>query len=120
MKLDAGQRKLACKLWAHACHQVQQLELERLELLSNFNPFDAQPAAWQAPFGAHMPRRSKAVEQSVKLAENARLQLEVIRNASLVWIWQVCSPDNGARLICRASPDVPDVISALRALATGR
>ncbi|KAK9836551.1 hypothetical protein WJX74_002923 [Apatococcus lobatus] len=119
MKLDTSQTRLASKLWNHTCHLVQQLELERLELVSSFNPFDTQPLAWQAPLEAHWPRQSRAMEQSVKLAENEQRQLEVVRNASLIWVWQVCSPDNGARLICRSSPNPPDVISALRTVATG-
>ena len=54
---------------------------------------------------------------AAQLGLNKKLQQAAVCRACRVFTWQICSPDNGARLICASSPYGPDLTAALRAVA---
>ncbi len=57
------------------------------------------------------------VIQVAELTENALLQLEILRHASRVLSWQICSPDTMAQILVHAWPAFPDLLGTLKAMA---
>ncbi|KAK9830835.1 hypothetical protein WJX74_009251 [Apatococcus lobatus] len=121
LRLDRRQVQLTRKVWAETCRAVEELETERRNLLSVISPADVQHLAWQQPTSTTQSSRAQLVmNHAAKLAENARLQQEIVRHGSRVFIWQVCTPDTAARINLRTYPAVPDLVATLRAVATSK
>lgn len=113
MELSGTQTRIAQKVWGDASQTLSQLEFERTAILSRVDA-----AGQQAAFPQTATRTCQLLQQVAELSENAQLQLEVARNASRKFVWQVCSPDNLARLCCFYWPVFPDLMHCLRAAGT--
>lgn len=116
IKLDPRQAWQAQVLWAQVCRTVERLETDRRQLLSNLSSADSQVLTSQKPIETHL-RIRRAMGIAAQLGENEKLQQAAVRRACRIFTWQICSPDNGARLICTSSPYGPDLTAALRAVA---
>ncbi|KAK9865669.1 hypothetical protein WJX84_006738 [Apatococcus fuscideae] len=117
LRLDRHQAETARQVWAEATIQLNRLAAERAELLSQIRMGDAQPLAWQEPVLCGAPNTAKLLGQAAQLTQNAYQQRAVLRHASRLCIWQICSPDTLARVIHHAWPGFVDVLGLLQAIA---
>ncbi|KAK9819539.1 hypothetical protein WJX74_007563 [Apatococcus lobatus] len=117
IKLDARQTWLARNLWAQICSTVECLEAERQRLVCILNSADVQLQARHMYEGSQACRISRAMGIAAQITENEKLQQAAVRRGCRIFVWQICSPDNAARLICASSPYAPDLTAALRTIA---
>ncbi|KAK9826080.1 hypothetical protein WJX74_010878 [Apatococcus lobatus] len=117
LQLDSHQIDMARHVWKQSQARLSSLRAERAELIAQVNLYDAEPEAWQATTPYTRPRTETLIQQTAALAENAVLEQEVLRHASRIFAWQVCTPDAVARAICHNFPALPNSSAALQAIA---
>lgn len=117
LHLDDCQIEMARPVWRQASAQLGKLQAQRAEILSQIQLNDTQPLMWHDPARYRASHTVTLLEQVAELTENALLQQEVLRHASRLCAWQVCSPDTLAHAICHAWPAFPDLLMTLKTIA---
>ena len=103
------------RVWSEAAEALAKLREEQAEITSRMGSLYEHPTTQS--FNLASFRDGTLLRQVAELSENARLQVEVALNATRKLVWQVCSPENMARLICFNWPNIPDFLYAVQALA---
>ncbi len=117
LQVDAHQIQMARVVWQQVCQELDGLEEDQEALLRRIQHHDSQPLAWLSRASEKAVGTVKLLELVAELTHNALLQQEVMRHASGVFGWQICSPDTAARLTCYSCPAFPDPVSILKAMA---
>ncbi|KAK9826999.1 hypothetical protein WJX74_003189 [Apatococcus lobatus] len=117
--LDDFHTKLARHAWTEASNALAQLQTERGDIMAEMDTskMDASTLAAQVTDLGTSIGTSKLLGHVAKLSENAQMQLEVLRRAVRIFVWQICTPASLARLTCSCWPISPDLICCLQAAA---
>ena len=117
MGLDSYQTRVARRVWTEASEALAKLREEQTEIISRMGSLYEHPTTQSLSQHLASFRANTLLRQVADLSENARLQVEVGRNANRKLVWQVCSPENMARLICFNWPNIPDFMYCVQSLA---
>lgn len=120
LALDEFHTKLARHVWNEASTAIARLQAERADIMAQMDLSRMDPSAFAAQItkpGTSI-RTNKMLNHVAVLSENAQMQLEVFRRAARTFVWQICTPESLARLICLCWPVFPDLVFCLQAAAS--
>ena len=115
--LDSYQTRIVHRVWSEASEALAKLREEQAEITSQMGSFYEHPTTQSCSERMACFRDGTLLRQVADLSENARLQAEVAINAIRKLVWQVCSPENMARLMCFNWPYIPDFLYCVQSLA---
>ena len=116
LHVDAHQIETAKGIWRRVCQELGIIQAERQTILDRIHQQDSQPT-WLSQASVKTASALQLLEQVSELRENALLQHEILRQASCLVVWQICSPDNMARAMRYSWPAFPDLLGILKAMA---
>ncbi len=117
LELDGVQIQMAKSIWQGVSQELAILQAEREAILQSIRQQDMQPVAPSPHASLKAAALLELLEQVSQLTKNATLQHEVLRHASCLMVWQICSPDTMARAMCHSWPAFPDLLGILKAMA---
>ncbi len=117
LQVDTQQIQMARVVWQQVSQELNGLEADRAALLSRIQDHESQPLAWLSHASEKATGTAKLLGLVAELTKNALLQHEVMRHATRIFAWQICSPDTSARSVCHSCPAFPDFVGILKAMA---
>ena len=117
LHVDANQIRMAKGIWRQTCQELADIQAERQDILERIEQQDSRPLAWLSHASVKTAAALQLLEQVSELKQNALLQHEVLRQASQLVVWQICSPDTAARVMHYSRPAFPNILGVLKAMA---
>ncbi len=117
LQLDESQIQMAKSIWQRVSCELAILQAERESVLESINRQDMKPLAPSLQGTLKAAATLELLEQVSKLSKNGDLQHELLRHASCLVVWQICSPDTIARVMCHSWPAFPDLLGLLKAMS---
>ena len=120
LHVDANQIQMAKAIWRQVSQELAGIQTERQAILDRIQQLESQPLTWLSDASATPAKTASAsqlLKQVSELTANTLQQHVVLRQASCLVVWQICSPDTIARAMCYSWPAFPDLVGILKAMA---
>ena len=117
LHVDSNQIQMAKAIWQQVSQELEHIQTERRAILDRIQQQDSQPLTWLSDASGKSASALQLLEQVSELKTNALRQHEVLRQASCLIVWQICSPDTFARAMHHSWPAFPKLMEILKAMA---